>query len=329
MKTLETRQFGHTADRTTAIGLGGAVLTQQTFEAGVQTVRRAYELGIRYFDTSPGYCQNRSQPVIGEGLAGIPTDSAAGNELMVATKVGYFKDPADFRSQDAIRRQIEDNLRLLRRDRVDVLQVHEANMTCWWEEGAPSPWIQIQDERAYDFASAPVLQALRKAKEEGLCRYIGITGNVAHQMSRVLGAVEIDTFLVAFSYDLVVRDAEEEAFPLAEQKKVALILGAIFYGGRLVRVREEWLSEPPEWMTPALTERFARLYRIQRECGIPLPQLALRYVLARDGVSVILIGAKTPAEIEESVAAVQAGPLPGDLQARVDELGISAGTAKG
>ena len=317
MSTLPTRPFGTTGDRTTVIGLGGAVLTHRSFADGVDTVRRAYEHGIRYFDTSPGYCDNRSQPVIGKALSGIEDD-----ELMIATKVGYFQDPAEFRSPDAIRRQIEDNLRLLRRDWVDVLQVHEANMTCWWENGADSPWIRLKDEDEYAFASAPVLQALRQAKEEGLCRYIGITGNVAHQMSRVLRDIEVDTFLIAFSYDLIVRDAVQEAFPLAAEKDVALILGAIFYGGRLVQVHEEWLQDAPEWMTPALQDRFAQLYALQRACAIPLPQLTLRYVMGREGVSLILIGAKTPAEIEESIAAAMDGPLPADLQSQIDDLGM-------
>jgi D-threo-aldose 1-dehydrogenase len=256
---------------------------------------------------------------MGEGLQGVPAGPEG--EVTIATKVGYFADPADYRSQSAIRRQIEDNLRLLGRDRVDVLQVHEANMTCWWKDGAPSPWIRLREKEEYDFAGAPVLAALRQAREEGLCRYIGITGNVAHQMSRVLRAVAVDTFLVAFSYDMIVRDAELEAFPLAAAKGVALILGAIYYGGRLVAVRPEWLEAPPDWMTPALRQRFRRLYEIQRESAIPLVQLALRYTLARQGVSTILIGAKTPAEIEEAVDAARAGPLPVELQAEIEALG--------
>jgi aryl-alcohol dehydrogenase-like predicted oxidoreductase len=320
MEVLPTRRFGKTDEQTTALGLGGAVLTRSSYADGVATVRRAYELGIRYFDTSPGYCDNLSQPVMGEGLDDIP--SALDGETMLATKVGYMGDPADFRSEDAVRRQIEDNLRLLRRDRVDVLQVHEANMTCWWEDGAASPWIRIADDQGYRFEDAPVLSALRKAKEEGLCRHIGITGNVAHQMSRVLRGVTVDTFLVAFSYDLIVRDAEIDAFPLAAQKGVALILGAVYYGGRLVQVHEEWLRDPPAWMTPALRDRFARLYEIQRACGIPLVQLALRYALARDEASTVLVGAKTPAEIEEAVAAARDGPLPHDLHAEIDALGM-------
>ena len=67
MDVLPLRQFGHTGDHTTVIGLGGAVLTRKTYQAGVQTVRRAYELGVRYFDTSPGYCGNRAQPALGDG----------------------------------------------------------------------------------------------------------------------------------------------------------------------------------------------------------------------------------------------------------------------
>ena len=103
---------------------------------------------------------------------------------------------------------------------------------------------------------------------------------------------------------------------------MALILGAIFYGGRLVQVHEEWLQDSPEWMTPALQARFARLYALQRESAIPLPQLSLRYVMGREGVSLILIGAKNPAEIEESIAAALDGPLPAELQGQIDDLGM-------
>lgn len=292
------------------------MLLDASFESAVATVRRAVELGIRYFDTSPRYAGNLSQPAMGEGLADAPP------ETMIATKVGEFSDPGDFRSEGAIRRQIEDNLRLLKRDRVEVLQVHEANMNFWWEDGADHPWMEIDPAGAYDFDRAPVLKALRKARDEGLCRYIGITGNVSSQMSQVLESVDVDTFLVAFSYDPIVRNAEDDAFPLAERRGVALILGAIFYGGRLAAVHPEWLESPPDWMRPQLAERFGRLYATQKECGIPMAQLTLRFALSRKGVSVILIGAARPEEIEESVRAVQDGPLPEDIHREIESLGL-------
>ena len=313
--SIPIRQFGRSSSHTTALGLGGAVLDRSSRDDGIATVRRAVELGIRYFDTSPGYCRNDSQLMMGEGLAGAPDD------IMLATKLGYFDTQADYRSEDALKRQIEDNLRRLRRDSVDVLQVHEANWESWWSDGASSRGQQITDDEQYQFADAPVIRVLRWARDQGLCRYIGITGNVARQISRVLAAVDVDTFLVAYSYDLIVRSAEIEAFPLAREKGVALILGAIFSGGRLVRAHDEWITDPPEWMTPDLQERFARLYRIQEDARIPLVEMAVRFALSQSDTSVVLVGCATPAEIEQSVDAASAGNLPDDVQRRIVALG--------
>lgn len=313
--TLPIRRFGQTDYETTAIGLGGAVLENSSFDDGVATVRRALELGVKYFDTSPMYCTGNSQLIMGEGLVDAPDD------VMVATKIGYFDTPAGFRSEDEMKRQIEDNLKKLKRDSVDVLQAHEANWECWWKDGVASRGKQIVDSEQYEFADAPVMRVLRWAKEQGLCHKIGITGNVAHQMARILNDVDVDTFLVAFSYDLIVRAAEAEAFPLAREKNVVLLLGAIFYGGRLIRPREEWLTNPPEWMTAELQDKFARLYRIQKEASIPLVEMAVRFALAQQDTSVVLVGCARPSEIEQSVNAAIAGPLPDEIYREVLSLG--------
>jgi len=313
---LPTRRFGSFSDSPTVIGLGGAVLNHTSYSQGVETVKRALELGITYFDTSPGYCNNLSQPIMGEGLAD------AGDEIMLATKIGYFKRPSDFRSKEAINAQIKDNLRLLGRRRVDVLQIHEANWVAWWEDKPESATADFQLNGAYDFENAPALEALREAKKNGICRYIGITGNKAELMCRALRSVSVDTFLLAFSYDPVIRYAENEAFSLAGEKNVVLILGAIFYGGRLTAVHPEWLDNQPDWMTPEFHRSFSQLYDIQRETGISLVQLSVRFVLSKEQPAVILIGASTPGEIEESVNAVNDGPLPEDIYDEIARIGV-------
>ena len=313
--SLETRRFVPDGNLTTALGQGGAVINHESNAAGVRTIRAALDAGIRYFDTSPGYCGNESQGVFGEGLAG------AGDDVMVATKLGYFDDPADFRRPDALRSQIEDNLRRMGRDSVDVLQVHEANWSAWWIDGGDRKRIGADGD--YDFAGAPVFEVLREAKVKGLCRYFGITGNVAPEMSRVLRDVDVDTFLMAYSYDLIGREAETEAFPLVREKNATLILGAIFYAGRLVELHPEWIESPPDWMDDTLRDRFTRLYSIQRETGIPMVDLCVRFTLAQPDASVVLVGTKTPEETLQSVRAAEAGPLPDDVQAAIEELGVT------
>jgi aryl-alcohol dehydrogenase-like predicted oxidoreductase len=312
--TLQTRPFGSTGHTVTALGLGGAPLNESCFNDGVATIRHGLDAGLSYFDTSPLYGQGMSQAIYGTAL----TEQDQG--FLFATKLGHFRDPRIYRSVDGLRAQLHENLRLLRRDRVDLLQVHEADFHAWWSDDGASG--RLRQDEDYDFAAAPVVRVLREAQERGDCRYIGISGNSAPEMARVLAALDVDTCLIAFSYDLIWRGARAQVLPLAQDKGTALILGAIFQYGRFTQVRRDWLAEPPEWMTDDVRDRFVRLYAIQAESAMSLVELTVRFLLADPGFATMLIGAATPAQLEESVAAARLGPLPDDLQAQIEALGI-------
>jgi aryl-alcohol dehydrogenase-like predicted oxidoreductase len=73
------------------------------------------------------------------------------------------------------------------------------------------------------------VQVLREAQQDGTRKYIGISGNTAPNVARVLAALDVDTCLLAFNYDLIWRGARSEVLALAQQKGIALILGAIFF----------------------------------------------------------------------------------------------------
>ena len=75
-------------------------------------------------------------------------------------------------------------------------------------------------------------------------------------------------------------------------------------------------------MTPEMQRRVGRLAALQQESGLSLTTLTLRYLVADRSIATILVGAATPAEIEESVMAVQAGPLAPDLHQAVEALGL-------
>ena len=312
---ISQRPLGQTGEQTTVVGLGGARLANHSFATGVATVRRALELGVTYFDTSPGYGQGMSQAILGEALAGQTAPH------LLATKLGYLAAPARFRSPDALRTQLEENLRLLRRDQVDILQVHEADHYYWWSDD-PSDSRLVDPASEYDFANAPIIQVLQEEQAQGRCRFIGITGNTPDRLARVLRAVEVDTCLTAFNYGVLHRAARRQLLPAARERGTAVILGGVFQQGRLVVVRPEWLRSPPDWLTPDVHQRLERLYALQQQSGLSLVTLTLRYLLADPAVSAILVGAAAPSEIEESVAAVQAGSLPSDLHEAIEALGL-------
>ena len=310
---LETRPYGKTGEEVTVIGLGGAFLNKYSFEDGVATVHRALELGITYFDTAPGYGRGMSQAILGVALEG------RSEKYLLATKVGHLAAPSRFRSLDAMRTQLEENLRLLRRDSVDTLQAHECNWHQWWTDAPPREKRPLDPD--YDFAGAPLIQVFEQARDDGLCRFTGITAAVSKDLAKILGQVDVDVCLPAFNYDILRRDARREVFPVALAKGVTLVLGGVFQKGLEADVHPEWLNSPPSWMTPELRDGMARLYAIQGESGLSSVELTIRYLLADRNIATILVGAARPAEIEESVAAAEKGPLPADLHQAFEDLG--------
>ena len=321
MSRLEQRPFGRTGERVTAISLGGCGLPRVSFADGVATVHRALELGINYFDTAPLYSRGVAQAILGVALEGRPEPH------LVSTKVGHLAQRSRFRSPDALHTQLEENLRVLRRGCVDVLLIHEADHHYWWSD-EPSDDLFVDLETEPDVANAPVMQVLREAQAAGRCRHVGISGNSPDHLAHVLraaGDAEVDVCLSALGYGLIDRGIRRQLLPAAGKRGTAIALGGVFRRGRLVTIRPEWLQTPPIWpseMTPEEQQRVARLVDLQRECQLSLVTLTLRYLVADRSIATILVGAATPAEIEESVAAVQAGPLPPDLHQAVEALGL-------
>jgi L-galactose dehydrogenase len=310
---LETRPYGTTGRTTSIIGLGGAFLTASSFADGVATVRRALDLGVTYFDTSPMYCRGASQAVLGEALEGVTSD------CLLATKLGYFSEPLRFHSLDALLTQFGENLRLLRRDHVDILQLHEADSHHWWSTDTALSG-RLDKSTDYEFASAPALAAMSQIKQQGACSFVGISGNTADNMQRVLEHIDVDTFLLAFNYDLIRRGARR-VLPIAEKKGMARMVGAIFQRG-LASSQPTFFDTPPVWMTPKLLEAYRTVYGLQEQSGMTFAEIGVRFMVAQSEMNVIIIGAKSPDEIEECVRAAEAGPLPPEMVEQIEQIGL-------
>lgn len=313
MIALPQRPFGRTGETCTALGLGGGFVGFKGFEPAVATVQRALEAGVRYVDTSVMYLHGASQPIIGAALAG------RSDQPFVATKIGYFKEARHYRSVEAMHVQLRENLRLLRRDSVDLLQIHEADWDNWWTDRPDvAQWELIDPERRYDFAGAPVIQFLREAKARGLCRRIGITGNNARHVGRVLAALDgIDAVLIAYNYHPLNVTAREHILPVAAAKGAAVLVAGIFTFVNALPAG--WRAEGTYFGKNADVQ-LAELKKLQQACGLPMAELALRFVAADERIATLLVGAREPAEIEQNVAAFQRGPLPADLHAAVDAI---------
>ncbi len=88
---------------------------------------------------------------------------------------------------------------------------------------------------------------------------------------------------------------------------------ALFLQRGLAVTQPEILDNPPEWMRPNLVARYRQIYDLQRESGMTLAEMGIRYIVAQPDIDTVIIGAKLPHEIAECVQAAEKGPLPEDL----------------
>ena len=196
MNPLEPRQIGTTDISVTALGLGGAPLgglfTPVGAENAVATVRRGYELGIRFFDTAPLYGRGKSERFYGQALSEFDRDS-----FILSSKVGRVLDPNDDAtdeddiyvelppydvvfdfSRDGVLRSIEESLDRLGLDRLDIALIHDPD----------DHWEQAITE-AY-----PTLAELRS---QGVVGAIGAGMNQWEMPARFAREGDFDCFLLA------------------------------------------------------------------------------------------------------------------------------------
>ena len=301
---MEYRTLGRTGLRVSALGMGGLFVSRvggHDRDEARRAVHRALELGVNYVDTAPSYAD--SEEVLGYALAG------ASRPYFLATKLGGRPQPFDAKDKGALRRSVEESLRLLGRDYLDVLLIHEPErpgQNDWWADG----------ER-YE---GPVNDLLDELKAEGIIRFTGIGGTTAYELAPIIATGRYDVVLTAFNYSLLWREATIAVLPEAKRQGVGIIVGSPLQQGALARRYDDEVREGAPWLSPPRREQYRRLYALVDEVGISLPELGLRFVLSNPDVSMTLMGARSVEEVEANVAAANKGPLPADLLDRLQEI---------
>ena len=319
MTGINMRPLGNTGLAVTEVGLGGVFIKEGStpHDEAIRVVHRALDLGVNYIDTAPFY--GNSQEVLGEALEG------RNEAYYVGTKCGRWDwKTGPYRKLDAYKVQFEQTLRDLRRDSVDILYIHEADWSVYWQDQlTPRRTCHIRPDRSYDYGDAPVTQFLLWSKEQKMAKHLGISGNNAHLLAKILqqGELPVEVILVALQYSLIWRNAKEYILPLASDLGVGVVLGAPLQQGKLAVARLEWIENPPAWMDGDLHTRFKSLYAIHQETGISLAALAMRFLLAERDAATVIPGAATLEQLEENIACATLGTLRPDLHARLDALG--------
>ncbi|MBI2941581.1 MAG: aldo/keto reductase [Chloroflexi bacterium] len=302
---MEKRILGRTGLEVSALGYGVAWVSRLggvAREDARRAVRRALELGITHFDTAPSYAD--SEEVLGYALAGVPADSYS-----VSTKVGGRPQPFDPRDKAALRRSVEESLRLLKRDYVDILMVHEPDRPGqydWWSD--------------WDNLRGPVDEVLDELKAAGLIRFTGLGGTTVHELALLVDTGRFDVVLTAFNYALLWREAAIEVLPAARRHGVGVIAGSPLHQGSLSQRHDAEIESGARWLNAPRREQLKRLYAFVDEVDIPLQEMAMRFVISNPDIGLMLTGARSVAEVEANVASVEKGPLPADILQCLQEI---------
>ena len=275
------RQLGRTDLHPSILGFGASPLGEEfgpiDAAEGERSVRAAIDAGINFFDTAPFYGRTLSETRLGQALVGKR------DQVILATKCCRDDlDGFDF-SAKRVTESLDESLRRLRTDRVDLLQIHDL------EFGERR---QILDE---------ALPAARRAVEAGKARWIGITGLQLELLEDVARQFEVDAILSYARYNLVITDLDDSLRPFAESRGIGLINASPLLLGALTH------GQPPEWhpADPEVLEACAKAAAVCREANVELPRMALRFCLDHPYVSTTLVGMHSRRQLEMNLAALE------------------------
>jgi aryl-alcohol dehydrogenase-like predicted oxidoreductase len=276
--------------------IGGWLWGGPDDDAAIATIHRALEQGISLIDTAPVYGQGHAEEIVGRALAGKR------ERVVVATKVGLEWDADGNVRRNASRarilREVDDSLRRLRTDTIDIYQVH------WPDSATPI------EETA---------QAMAELFQAGKIRAIGVSNFSSEQMERFRAVAPLHT--VQPPYNLFERGAEDDVLPYAgEHGIVSLTYGALCRGLLSGRMTEQTGFEgddlrkfDPKFQQPCYSRYLRAVRRLdelaQRRYGKRVVELAVRWVLDRPNVGSAIWGARRPHQLD---------PVPAVLDFRLD-----------
>jgi aryl-alcohol dehydrogenase-like predicted oxidoreductase len=281
------------------VGIGG-LYGEVAEEEGIETVRAAFERGFRYFDTSPLYMESERR--IGIALEGVPRQ-----EIVLSTKTGTHPEHRGDYSWDGTMWSVENSLRLLKTDFLDLLLVHD-----------PSDMEPV-------FAPRGALEALEALRDQGVVGYIGL-GQRRHDFhERAITSGRFDVILTYNDYHPVRTTALERLLPLAQKHDVGVLNGSPTGHGLLIGVDPDRL---PAAVRGRATERdlaaARRFYAWTQERGTSMVAVVLQFCLRQPLIHCTLTGPKNRDELQQNLAAATM-PLPAGLWDELAALNLTEG----
>lgn len=274
-------------------------------DMAIHTIQRAFELGVTSFDTAPGYGSGHAEELLGEALEGMRSS------VLLTSKFGAGRPGKRNSSRDGILRELDGTLRRLRTDYVDAYLIH------WPDERTP---LEV------------TMETLDELVEDGRIRFAGVSNFDVDLIRRCQDVRPVD--VVQVGYNLFDQRMDAEVLPYCHRHGiVAMGYGSLAHGllagafsARLTLPERDWRSRGILFGQPLLRgDRLRRNVEVVERLrthvaeakGLSIAQLALSWVLSNPRVATALVGARTPAEIEEDLLSAA---LSSEDRQKIDEI---------
>jgi len=295
---MQVRKFGKNGPQVTAIGFGawpiGGGMGRVEEKAAIDTVRAAIDQGITLIDTAQYYMT--SEALIGKALKG-----GYRQRCFLATKVSF-----DY-SRKGILEAMENSLKALQVDYVDLYQIHSWN---------------------HEYPIEESMETLADLQRKGKTRFIGVSNFNKNQMQQALKTAPFQSNQPV--YNMIDRDIEAEDLPFCAEKGIGILAHSTLAKGLLTGKYKPGYRFPPDDERSGFPRfqgeafigyiRLAeQLSEVARDKGISLLQLAIAWALRLPTISSVLVGAKTPTQIADYLGAIAVRFSEEELR-RIDDI---------
>jgi len=312
---MKYRRLGKTGLKVSEVGFGawaiGGSWGPQSDADSVAALNRALDLGVNFIDTAAGYGDGRSERII----AGVL--KARRDSVTVATKTPPADGPwppspycvaTERYPEKYLRENVEQRLRNLGTDRIDILQLHT--------------WTRAWNRRPEPF------EVLSKLKKEGKIRFVGVS-TPEHDQNSVIGLMRegwVD--VVQVIYNIFEQEPAAELLPAAIESDTGVIVRVVFDEGSLTGKWTEATKfadgdfRRSYFEGDRLARSVARAGRVAESIegsGYTLPQAAIKFALAHDAVGTVIPGMRNPSQAEANCAVSDLPPMAAALQRRLRE----------
>lgn len=311
--TMKYRILGRTGLKVSMLGMGTGGHNPLGLQSGrtesemIALLRRAFELGINLFDTSPGYGDGRSERLLGEALKPLPRE-----KLVVSTKIplaGGHSDAVTVMKPEEIAPAVESSLRRLQLESVDILLM------------------AVAGPEYFDYVINEHLPELEKLRQQGKVRFLGSSEQTRSDgdhkwLQRVLPTGVLDVAMAG--HNMLNQSAQRTVFPICREQNLGVLnvftVRNLFWNRDRLRAVIGDLKgrgvipgdalgekEPLDWLTA------------NGDVG-SLVEAAYRYAAYTEPVTTVMCGTIEIAELEENIQTIHKGPLPRPHLKRLREL---------